>query len=269
MATPHPRRLAIPLLVGTALVSALSVLAQPSVDELRTRAEQGDAESQFALGGLYAAPDSPVSRDTVEATRWFRLAAEQGHRTAQTALATFYLVGEGVPQNPAEAERWFRKAAEQGDAQAQLNLGHIYQGVPEPLRTDHDIPVDHAESVRWFERSADQGNVRAAKSLAAKYRDGHGLPRDHTAAFRWFLRAAELGDVGAQGEVGTLYASGHGVTQDDVAAYMWLGLATLQASGENLQVLLIDREEVTNRLSAEQYAEAQRRVQAWTPTRAR
>ncbi len=270
MTNPHRRRVLVSLLSGAvACMSAVAVHAQPSVDELRRLVEQGDADAQYALGGVYGDREGPIARDMIEAVRLFRLAAEQGHLLAQMALAAIYLVGEGVPQTPAEAERWFRRAAEQGDAQAQQNLGQIYQGLPEPYRTDHDIPVDHAEAVRWFERSAEQGHVWAAKNLAAKYRDGHGIPQDHAAAFRWFLHAAELGDVEAQGEVGTLYAFGQGVPQDDVAAYMWLDLATLQASGENLQVLLIDREEVADRLSAGQFAEAQRRVQAWTPTPAR
>ncbi len=270
MTNPHRRRVLVSLLSGAvACMSAVAVHAQPSVDELRRLVEQGDADAQYALGGVYGDREGPIAQDMIQAVRLFRLAAEQGHLLAQMALAAIYLVGEGVPQTPAEAERWFRRAAEQGDAQAQQNLGQIYQGLPEPYRTDHDIPVDHPEAVRWFERSAEQGHVWAAKNLAAKYRDGHGIPQDHAAAFRWFLHAAELGDVEAQGEVGTLYAFGQGVPQDDVAAYMWLDLATLQASGENLQVLLIDREEVADRLSAGQFAEAQRRVQAWTPTPAR
>ena len=103
-----------------------------------------------------------------------------------------------------EAERWFRKAAEQGDALAQHNLGHIYQGVPAPYRTDQDVPLDHAEAVRWFRRAAEQGHVSAASSLAIKYRDGNGIMQDLAEAFRWFLRAAELGDVTAMGETGAM-----------------------------------------------------------------
>ena len=52
----------------------------------RALAEQGDPDAQYALGGMYANPDGPVTRDTVEATRWFRLAA-QGQVPAASNLA--------------------------------------------------------------------------------------------------------------------------------------------------------------------------------------
>ena len=45
-----------------------------------------------------------------------------------------YLLGEYVPKDSAEAVKWFRLAAEQGDAQAQFQLGVMYDmglGVPQ------------------------------------------------------------------------------------------------------------------------------------------
>ena len=56
-----------------------------SFKELKTRAEKGDADAQYALGSCY---DS----------------------------------GRGVPQDYTEAVKWFHKAAEQGEAQAQGSL---------------------------------------------------------------------------------------------------------------------------------------------------
>ena len=49
------------------------------------------------------------------------------------ALANLYLLGKGVPKDSSEAVRWLRRAAEQGDAQAQANLASLYEqgkGVP-------------------------------------------------------------------------------------------------------------------------------------------
>ena len=156
-------------------------------------------------------------------------------------------------------------AAEQGNALAQNHLGHIYQGAPEPFRTDRDLPVDHAESIHWFRLSAEQGHLPAAISLALKYRDGTGVPKTLEQAFQWFLWAADLGDVAAMTEVGGMYAAGRGVAQDDVSAYMWLDLATRYAGGEDREFLLIDREGVAQRLNARQIAEAERRANEWTP----
>jgi hypothetical protein len=206
-------------------------------------------------------PTTAAQNPTVE----LRARATRGDEAAQLALGVHYLVGEDVAQDPTEAERWLRMAAEQGNAVAQHHLGYIYQGVPEPFRTDQDVPVDHAESVRWFQRSAEQGNVSAATSLAAKYREGHGVPASLEESFRWYLRAAELGHVPSMTEVGVLYASGRGVTQDDMSAYMWLDLATRYAGGEDREFVLIDREGVAQRLNARQIAEAERRANEWMP----
>ena len=52
--------------------------------------------------------------DDAEATRWYRLAADQGDAPAQYNLGVRYDNGKGVPQDLAEAALWFGLAAEQG-----------------------------------------------------------------------------------------------------------------------------------------------------------
>jgi Sel1 repeat len=44
----------------------------------RSLAEQGDASAQHFLGKMYESGEG-VRRDPVEAAKWFRLAADQGH----------------------------------------------------------------------------------------------------------------------------------------------------------------------------------------------
>src|SRR5712692_8709765 len=86
-----------------------------SVDSLKKRAAQGDAEAQFSLGIMYANGQG-VPQDYAEALKWFRLAAAQGIAKAQNSLGSIYANGQGVPQDSAEALKWFRLAAAQGDA---------------------------------------------------------------------------------------------------------------------------------------------------------
>ena len=59
-----------------------------------------------------------VPQDHAEATRLYRLAAEQGDARAQCNLGLMYEHGDGVPQDHAEAARLYRLAADQGDARA-------------------------------------------------------------------------------------------------------------------------------------------------------
>jgi hypothetical protein len=61
----------------------------------------------------------------VEATRWYRKAADQGHAQAQNNLGTMFEQGRGVAQSNVEAARWYRKAADQDNADAQYNLGNM------------------------------------------------------------------------------------------------------------------------------------------------
>jgi hypothetical protein len=52
-----------------------------------------------------------VPRDSAEAAKWFRKAADQGDAQAQFNLAVMYGYGEGVPQDYVEAHKWFNLAA--------------------------------------------------------------------------------------------------------------------------------------------------------------
>src|SRR5437870_65404 len=94
------------------------------VEELKAKAEAGDAASELQLGLRYGGGEG-VRKNEVEAVKWFRKAAEQNNATAQALLGT-YLYDKGGTKNNVEAVKWFRKAAEQNDAAAQAQLGVCY-----------------------------------------------------------------------------------------------------------------------------------------------
>lgn len=73
-------------------------------------AGQGNAEAQHNLGGCYLEGNGVV-KNSMEAAKWFRKAAEQGYKPAQIALSRCYARGVGVEKNLAEAVNWNRKAA--------------------------------------------------------------------------------------------------------------------------------------------------------------
>ena len=100
-------------------------------------AEQGNADAQLYLAGMYARGES-VPQDEKEAARWVRLAAEKGNADAQWQQGYRYETGDGVPQDYKEALKWFRLAAEQGHAGAQEVLSDMYdsgEGVPQDAPT--------------------------------------------------------------------------------------------------------------------------------------
>jgi len=160
----------------------------------RARAEHGDAEAQFTLGGMYYAGKG-VPQDYAEATRWYRKAAEQGYAKAEYDLGFMYCQGKGVAQDYSEAIQWYRRAADQGVVRAQHDLGYMYykgQGVPQ----------DYAEAARWYRKAADQGYARAQDALGSMYYQGKGVQQDFGEAARWYRKAATQGDEFAQRALG-------------------------------------------------------------------
>jgi TPR repeat protein len=131
------------------------------IQNLRQRAEQGDAIAQFTLGSCYA-NGRGIVRNYAEAARCYRLSAEQGYAAAQNRLGVCYSRGLGVAQNYAEAVAWYRKAAEQGNAFAEDNLGACYS-------SGHGVARDLTEAVKWYRLSAGQGNAVAQNHLGNCY----------------------------------------------------------------------------------------------------
>jgi TPR repeat protein len=68
-----------------------------------------------------------VLKDLAVSVTWYRKAAEQGDADAQFNLGGLYADGQGVKRSYAQAARWYRRAAEQGHAWAQTNLGLMYR----------------------------------------------------------------------------------------------------------------------------------------------
>ena len=116
----------------------------------RKAAEQGHAEAQYMLGQIHSQgcrgwiagkkgyvriPLGRLERilkkrtyfeaqewSALEAAKWYRKAAEQGHSEALFRLGELYENGRGVAQSLVEAEKCYRKAAEQGSFGARDRL---------------------------------------------------------------------------------------------------------------------------------------------------
>ena len=108
---------------------------------LKSKAEEGDPETQYCLGFCY---DNAIGvpEDKAEAVNWHRKAAEQGYAPAQVYLGNCYYCGSGVPADKIEAVNWYHKAADQGDAEAQFNLARCYAN-------GYGVPEDKAEAANW------------------------------------------------------------------------------------------------------------------------
>lgn len=139
-------------------------------------AEQGHADAQYSLGhhywlaGFWEEPKSnglfedslfeellgelnkervsAATRDYIQAVKWYRKAADQGHAGAQNGLGEMYENGRGISRDYIQAAKWYRKAAKQGDFSAQHNLGKLYS-------SGRGVSQDNVRALMWLNLAAE------------------------------------------------------------------------------------------------------------------
>ncbi|MDB4665165.1 sel1 repeat family protein, partial [Verrucomicrobia bacterium] len=91
------------------------------------------------------------------------------------------------------------------------------------------------------------------------YYYGNGVMKDYKKAVPWLTKAAEQGCAPAQWSLGVAFQDGNGVMKDYVSAHAWYNLAS--ANGEELGSKY--RESVSEKMSSDQVAQAQRLAKEW------
>ncbi len=188
---------------------------------IRAKAEKGDARSQLTFGDTFYIGNLGVTKDYVEAVKWYRKAAAQDYAAAQCSLGICYANGQGVANDYVEAVKWYRKAAEQNYAGAQNNLGLCYA-------EGKGVTKDYAEAVKWYRKAADRNDAAAQYNLGTCYAHGQGVGKNEVEAVNWYRKAAEQNDAAAQCGLGLCYAHGQGVEKDEAEAVNWYRKAAEQ-----------------------------------------
>jgi len=94
-----------------------------------------------------------VPEDDVEAVRWYRLAAEQGHSSAQLNLGSAYNLGRGVPEDHVLAYMWANLSAAHGNEYAEGN-----KNIVEQQMTRAQIAEAQRMSREWIAAHPPSGN---------------------------------------------------------------------------------------------------------------
>ena len=128
-------------------------VTQDLICELRGKAEKSDKEAQYNLGVRYLNGQG-VAKDSSEAVRWWRMAAEEGYAPAQFNLACAYRLGEGVRMDTAETVKWYRKAFDQGLGNAGINLALMYAN-------GEGVTQDYVEAYRLLSLAAKRSRSAA------------------------------------------------------------------------------------------------------------
>jgi TPR repeat protein len=134
-------------------------IASASGDELKRKAEAGDADAQWRLGNCYYS-GTDCKQDYDEAATWYRKAAEQGIASAQTQMGHMYEDGRGVAQDYQEAIKWYRKAAQQGEALAEVTLADCYE-------KGRGVAKDYVEAYKYYTLAVAQDFPLAPTALDA------------------------------------------------------------------------------------------------------
>ena len=197
----------------------MSALKNFRISLYQQAAQQGDAESQYQLGGIFE-PEFPSNQEAwCKAIDLYQSAASQHHAKAQLKLGDCFFSGSGVSEDKAEAARFWRKAAEQGEKQAQLKLGLA-------LWFGQGIGEDKQAALEWFQKSAEQGDKQSQVRLGAyngQAKEQYELAEiiidrclsncdffeiffeDEKTAKYWYLASADQGHADAQFKLGLLH----------------------------------------------------------------
>ncbi|MCL2861804.1 MAG: sel1 repeat family protein [Firmicutes bacterium] len=184
-----------------------------NIEEIKRRAEAGDAAAQEELGAAYEMGEG-VSKDIEKAYSWTKKSAEQGYAKGQFYLGMAYFQGEGE-NNYAKAAYWFFKSALQQYSEGGTSAGGCFFLALESANIAVLIDLAQNDDARtWLElgreilkqgnrdglslvmRAADSGHAKAQSLLGTYYQDGrHGLSVNFSKAFSLYEKAAAQDDI--------------------------------------------------------------------------
>ncbi len=229
------------LVLAISAISAAAFADGPDIGKIRAKADSGDAQSQLALGVLYASGQGGVEKNPALALEYVKAAAESGFAPAQTFLGCAYAEGKIVPRDMNAAVRWREFGAKNGTPADKWSLGNAFL-------YGYLVPKDQIKAVYWITQSANEGhaesilklveiyknlerpedekmwarkyaqleiaaaqkgNVDAMTSVASQYMSGKGgLERNRSQAIYWYKKAADLGGREATEKIAQMYAKG-------------------------------------------------------------
>jgi|GEM_PF-6024340 len=143
-----------------ALFSILFAGCGSTLQNLQTKANEGDVKSQFDLGNLYYFGSKEVKEDKEKAMHYYQLAEKSGNVEAQ------YSLGQIADKNKEyeKAVYYYQKAAEKEFAYAQSNLGILY-------KHGRGVPKDIEEAKRLFTKAYQNGDIFGLRNLGSIYRE--------------------------------------------------------------------------------------------------
>jgi TPR repeat protein len=185
---------------------------------------------------------------------YYQKAHKQGH-----VLGTFHIArcndeGIGVSPNAIEATRLYRQAAMSGAGIANAEMARRYfAGI--------GVESDPGAAVGWLVRGSQAGSTEAMVLLGQRYQTGDVIGRDLNRAGQLYSAAAMKNDPVGKYQLAMMYLNGIGTPKDPARAYVLLeGAQSFLAAKKQF-------EELKNKLTDEQLAQAQKKIEEAGRTR--
>ncbi len=196
------------------------------LNELKKKAESGDAEAQGKLAGIYRNGGGKlIKQNFAECQKWAQKSADQDNPLGYYNLGMLYKGGLGVKKDERKGKELLAKAglllvkkssnssnakyqladicralgypnpavgkllllAGSGDSLSQFRLARLYMIGASGIKKDHD------EVKKYLEMAAGRGFFPALVTLASSYRSGiNGFPKDEEKAKYWMTRARDV-----------------------------------------------------------------------------
>lgn len=120
-------------------LSCMNICAQ-TIEEIRNKANAGDAYNQYLLGRSYANGENGLRADTKQAMSWLERSTENGYGAAAYFLGWMFHNGVGVEKDYLQAINWYEKAENLGFVQAKKMLKLCKNALPNHMVKDDFNP---------------------------------------------------------------------------------------------------------------------------------
>eukprot|EP00754_Rhynchopus_humris_P043558 Rhum_TRINITY_DN3352_c0_g1::Rhum_TRINITY_DN3352_c0_g1_i1::g.10456::m.10456/K14026/SEL1, SEL1L; SEL1 protein len=166
-------------------------------------ADRGHVSSQMVLGYAFMWGIRGLTQDTVQACKYFELAADRDEPAAFGALGTLYAQGinsatNALERNYTKASEYFEKGVEKDHAVSLNGLGYLYM-------KGAGVKRNYTRAVQYFRKAAGHSNPEAQYNLGVLYKEGKGVERaDKHKSQNYLQLSASRGQVLAHWQLGVI-----------------------------------------------------------------
>lgn len=155
------------------------------LDELETRAAQGDAQAACELGRCYLLGHRDAHRDEARGVYWLR---QCGSLAASKLSLAWVYTYSNTYADPSVARALWEELSADGWGAALTELGRFYE------RGEGGLTRDEQKALELYEEAANRGDPDGLFELARILWVGRGLPADPPRALALFEAAAARGN---------------------------------------------------------------------------